>query len=66
MRKVVIREHSKQLRDICMVAINAHRGKFGEYCPTGKVVDYKIRSSGKVNWIQVKSMPKSYVAKVIM
>lgn len=66
MRKVVIREPSEDLREICRVAINAHREKYGEYCPTGKVVDYKIKSNGNIKWIQVKSMPKSYVAKVIM
>lgn len=65
-RSNIIRESDPELRIACDAALKAHREKFSEYAQIGKVCQYKVKTSKGINWVEVVSRPKSYVARIIM
>lgn len=65
-RSNIIRESDPEMRLACIAAINAHRDKFSDYAQIGKVCQYKVKTKNGINWVEVVSRPKSYVARIVM
>lgn len=64
MRREIIKADTQIHRTACKHAMQAHKEKYGDYAPLGKMVSYKVKCNDHLLWVEITSRPKSYVARV--
>ena len=64
MRREIIKAETPLQRTACKHAMQAHKEKYGDYAPLGKLVTYKVKCNESLVWVEITSRTKSYVARI--